>query len=186
MFRVPTIFEAIDQQSRPMDKMARNTEAFAAKSERAWRTVNSSATSIAKGAAIVGASVLAPLVIAGKAAIDFQDKMADIAKTTGLSGSAVDSYGNSILDLSSKSRTSIDDFLKIGEIGGQLGIVENDLVPFTDAVNKVNVADAITKIGSSINDLGAVGSSTSANITDFTLRLGALPDAMKPILTDTL
>ncbi len=120
--------------------------------------------------------------------------------------------------MSSDTRTSIDDLLKIGEIGGQLGIAKDELIPFTDAVNKFNVAigadfsggveqavseigniktlfketrgikiaEAIQKTGSVINELGAQGSATSANISDFTLRLGALPDALKPSVTSTL
>jgi len=107
--------------------------------------------------------------------------------------------------------------LKITEIGGQLGIAQKDLLSFTKAADKFNVAlgadfggvdEAVTQVGkikqlfsdtrgldvsasimktgSAINELGAMGAGTSANISDFTLRMGQLPDALKGSVTDTL
>lgn len=186
--------------------------------ERNWRKVGDSAMRVGRQSLMVSAMLIAPLVVFSKAAMDFEDKMADIGKTTGLEGAALEKFGDSILEMSTKTRTSIDDLMKIGEIGGQLGVAENQLLAFTDAANKFNVAlgsdfsggveeaitsvgnikalfaqtrdldisDVIRRTGSAINELGAVGSGTSANITDFTLRLGALPDALKPSVQNTL
>lgn len=39
---------------------------------------------------------------------------------------------------------------------------------------------AINEIGSALNELAANGTASEANIADFTLRVGALPDALKP------
>lgn len=222
-FTIPSIFTAIDKFSSPVKAMSSSITDFANKSEaeiarveRKFRAIQSTASSVAKNAGVVGLAIVAPLAVASKSAIDFQDQMADVAKTTGLSGSALDNYGQSILDLSTTTRTGIKDLVKIGEIGGQLGVASNELVAFTQASNKfavalgedyggteqaiqqvgkinklfkdtrgLDISSSITKAGSVINELGAKGSGTSANINDFVLRVGALPDALKPSLTAT-
>lgn len=224
-FTIPSIFTALDGVTKPMRAMSKAVFGFAnrsaeeiAKLERRYRMLSRSAADVARQSAIIGAAFLAPLILSAREAIRFEDSMADIAKTTGLSGSALENYGNTLLDMSLDTRTTIDDLQKIGEIGGQLGVPTKDLTAFTDAANKFNVAlgkdfsggveeatssvgtiatlfsdtrsftidQALNKIGSSVNELGAVGSATSANIVDFTKRLGALPDALKPVATDTL
>ncbi len=212
-FVIPSIFQAIDKLSPTFKIMGKSADVFTAKLDR----IQGVSQKISMQAGLAGAALAAPLVIAAKAAIDFEDKLADVAKTTGLEGSGLKKFGDELLDMSLKTRTSIDDLLKIGEIGGQLGIVEKDLVSFTEATNKFNVAlgsdfsggveeasssigklrglfketrnmspaTAINTIGSAINDLGASGEGTSANITEFTARIGQLPDAIKPSITAT-
>lgn len=217
-FTIPSVFTAIDKFSKPVKGMADGAKSFAAKWDRTFRKVGDASLQVAKKSFVVGAAITAPLAIAANKAIEFEDKMADVGKTTGLTGTELENYGNQILAMSGKTRTSIDDLIKIGEIGGQLGIAKEDLFSFTDAVDKFNialgsdfsggveqaaseigkiktlfqdtrdmaVADSIIKTGSAINELGAQGAGTSANISDFTLRLGALPDTLKPYLTNTL
>lgn len=203
--KIPTIFTAVDKMSSIFDKMGNKARTFQEKLKN-----------VGKVAAIGGLAIVGALGIASNSAIQFQDKMADVAKTTGLSGKPLDDYGNSLLDMSKKSRTSIDDLLKIGEVGGQLGVASKDLISFTEASNqfavalgsdygsteeaisqvgKINklfkdtrgldISSSITKAGSVINQLGAVGSGTSQNINDFILRIGALPDALKPGMVAT-
>jgi len=204
--KVPTIFTAVDRVSATFDKMSKKSKSF-----------TESLSNVGTGAGVASAAIIAPLAIAANSAIKFEDKMSDIAKTTGLSGKPLDDYGKSLLKMSADTRTSIEDLQKIGEIGGQLGVAEKDLLGFTEASNKfavalgsdygggvedaisqvgkikglfkdtrsLNIADVINKSGSAINQLGAVGSGTSENINDFILRIGALPDAIKPSLTNT-
>jgi TP901 family phage tail tape measure protein len=218
VYTIPTRFTAIDKFSGPVDKMSGSVSAFANRTQRDFRKAGSSAISFAKSTALVGAAVIAPLGLMAKKAIEFEDKMADVAKTTGLSGKPLEDFGNGLLDLSRTTRTSIEDLQKIAEIGGQLGISEKELLSFTSAADKFNIAlgkdfaggveeavsqvgkiknlfkesrsldisDAIMRTGSAINDLGAVGAGTSYNISDFTLRLGALPEALKPSISNTL
>lgn len=47
-------------------------------------------------------------------------------------------------------------------------------------------AEAIKEIGSALNDLAASGTASEGNIADFALRVGALPDAMKPSVSAVL
>ena len=217
-FTIPTKFTAVDKFTGPVDKMGKSASAFAARTQRDFRTAGQGAFELGRSAGMVGLAVAAPLALMAKSAIDFEDKMADVGKTTQLAGKPLEALGETLLGLSKTSRTSIDDLVKIAEIGGQLGIAGKDLAGFTKASNEfnialgadfsggveeaitsvgkiknlfaetrdLNIADAIKMTGSAINELGAKGAGTSANITDFTLRLGALPDALKPSLEKTL
>lgn len=210
---IPAIFTAVDKFSGPLSKMQNNAGNFASKIQNAGST----AMAVGRSTALLGVALAAPLIIATKAAVEFEDKMADVAKTTGLTGKTLEMLGKSLVDYSTTTRTSIDDLLKISEIGGQLGIAQKDLISFTKAADKFNVAlgadfggvdEAVTQVGkikqlfsdtrgldvsasimktgSAINELGAMGAGTSANIADFTLRMGQLPDALKGSVTDTL
>lgn len=214
---IPSIFTAVDKFSAPVNKMSgalKTLSTNAAIVETKFNAINNTASNIASKSLLLGAALGAPLLLAANDAIKFEDRLADVAKTTGLSGKALDAYGDAILDIATKTRTSIPDLQKIGEIGGQLGVATNELVAFTKASNqfavalgndyggteiaitqvgKINklfkdtrqldISTSITKVGSVINELGAVGAGTSANINDFVLRLGALPDALKPSAT---
>lgn len=176
----------------------------------------------AKVGGVFTAAFTVPIVagfgLAGKAALSFEDKLADVAKTTGLQGEVLEQFGKDLRSYSNDTRTSLDDLLTIAEIGGQLGIAQKDLLSFVKTIDKfnvalgadfaggieeaaaqigkiqtlfketkdLNVADSINAVGSAVNELGAQGAGTSANMTDFTLRLGQLPDALKPTIQDTL
>lgn len=221
-FTIPTIFTAVDRLSSPLDKMTRNVGRFGAEAEAAFARTErrltkfrDAAFDVSKKAAIVGTAITAPLALAANEAIKFEDKLADVSKTTGLNGAPLKEYGQDVLALSSITRTATDDLLAIGEIGGQFGVATNELVSFTVAADKFNVAlgkdfggveeaiasvskiknlfpetralsfaEAINRTGSAINELGAQGAATSPNIADFTQRIGALPDALKPALND--
>ncbi len=224
-FVIPSIFTAIDKFTAPLEKMGRSLGAFgdkadvaAARVERRFRKIGDAAENVSKKSFIAAAAIIAPLALAANAAIKFEDKLADVAKTTGLANQELNVFGKEILKMSGKTRTSVDDLLKIAEIGGQLGVANSELLPFTESVNKFNVAmgkdfsggveeaatsigkikalfketrgidvaESITKTGSAINELGNKGAGTAANITDFVLRVGALPDALKPGLQSTL
>ncbi|WP_418124213.1 phage tail tape measure protein [Chryseobacterium sp. PTM-20240506] len=56
---------------------------------------------------------------------------------------------------------------------------------FNDTKN-LEYAEAINKIGSALNTLAASGTSSEGNISQFALRVGALPDALKPGLDKVL
>lgn len=208
-----TIFTAEDKFSKSLGKM----DVALARVERRMRGLSKASFAMSKKAALFGAGIVAPIALVANEAVKFEDKMADVAKTTGLADEKLTRFGNELLGISKKTRTSIEDLATIGEIGGQLGIAEDGLLSFVKASNQFNVAlgkdfgsveeainqvgkignlfestkgkdraDNITKIGSAINTLGAKGAATSANITEFTLRLGNMPAALKPTLTSTL
>lgn len=47
-------------------------------------------------------------------------------------------------------------------------------------------AEAINEVGSALNELAASGTASEGNISDFALRVGALPDALKPSIDKVL
>ena len=152
-FTVPTIFTAVDKFSSVMGKMTDSASLF----ERKMRSVGQASLNVAKKSAVVGAVIAAPLLLAANAAVEFEDSMANVAKTTGLQGQELVMLGQDILNLASTTRTSIPDIVKIAEIGGQLGIAKQDLLGFIKASNQFGVAlgedfgggieEAVTQIG---------------------------------------
>ena len=49
-----------------------------------------------------------------------------------------------------------------------------------------NVADAINDIGSALNELDNQGTASAENVSDFALRVGTLPEKLKPTIAETL
>lgn len=129
-FVLPTIFTAVDKFTSPVQKMNKQMKA-----------ISQAAMQVSKTTAIMGAALLAPLIVAGNEAVKFEDRMADISKTTQISGKALNGLGEDILSMSTGTRTSIEGLQKIAEIGGQMGIQGREgILEFTDSVNKFNVA----------------------------------------------
>lgn len=50
----------------------------------------------------------------------------------------------------------------------------------------LDMATAINQVGSAMNELGAAGAASEENIGEFALRLGSLPDKLKPTIAETL
>lgn len=147
-FKIPSVFMAVDKISATMSKMfqsvknfANKSEAEIAKFERRLRAVSETSKKIAQQSAVVGLALAAPLIIAARDAIAFEDRMAGVQKTTQATNAEMAELGKNILGMAPGTRTSIEELQKIAEIGGQMGIrgVEN-LTNFTDAVNKFSTA----------------------------------------------
>ncbi|MFC4688676.1 phage tail tape measure protein [Epilithonimonas pallida] len=49
-----------------------------------------------------------------------------------------------------------------------------------------SIADAVNEIGSALNELGAAGAASEENMSDFALRIGQLPEALKPTIAETI
>lgn len=223
--KVPTIFTAVDKFSGPLFKMrgslnefGNEAESVAARTERRLRGISSKAQNIAMGAGVAATAIIAPLALAANSAMKFEDRMADVAKTTGLEGKALENLSVGILDYSKNTRTSIEELQKIAAIGGQQGILgEQNIIAYTKAVDKFSVAlggdfggdistatqaisglnnlfketrslapeKSITQVGSAMNALSAKGVLVP-NLSEFALRVGQLPDAIKPSIQSTL
>ena len=126
---VPVTFRGIDKISSVVDNISK-------KNEKLQKTFNR----ISTGAAIGATAIVGGLTMSVKSAVEFQDKLADVAKTTGLEGKDLEDYGNSILKLAGTTRSSVDDIVQIGVIAGQLGIAKDQLEAFTISANKFAVA----------------------------------------------
>jgi TP901 family phage tail tape measure protein len=163
------------------------------------------------------------LLAAGSMAISFgnesvdyaatiSDGMASVAKTTGMADDKMLQFRKNLQGLD--TRTNLVDLLKIGEIGGQIGIAEKDILGFTTIVDQLNiafkgkfaggaeeitnkigglanmfpqlkasgmgVAEIISRIGSSINELDATGMADAPFIADFVSRAAPAFKALNP------
>lgn len=223
-FVIPSIFTAVNKYSSPLREMEESTDRLtksinkAGAASKTFDGIAKSAKSFATGAFMVGTALALPLGLAANAAIQFEDRMADVAKTTGLEGKNLESLSAGILDYSKKTRTSIEELQKIAAIGGQQGILgEQNILDYTKAVDKFSVAlgsdfggdvasatqaisglnklfketrdlapdKSITQVGSAMNALSAKGVQVP-NLNEFALRVGQLPDAIKPSIQSTL
>lgn len=72
--------------------------------------------------------------------------------------------------------------------GGLEGVVDQlgKIKGLFASTKDLEYAQAINKIGSALNTLAASGTSSEGNISQFALRVGALPDALKPGLDKVL
>lgn len=87
---VPTIFTAVDKLSSIISKMQGNVGKFASESQKKYAAMSRSAQAwstnsrqIAMSSGIMGAALIAPLVLATNAAADFEDQMANVGTIVG-------------------------------------------------------------------------------------------------------
>ena len=72
--------------------------------------------------------------------------------------------------------------------GGLEGVVDSlgKIKGLFEETKGQSYADAINGVGSALNELAASGTASEGNISDFALRVGALPDALKPSIEKVL
>ncbi|MDO4763527.1 MAG: phage tail tape measure protein [Flavobacteriaceae bacterium] len=72
--------------------------------------------------------------------------------------------------------------------GGLEGVVESlgKIKGLFEETKGKSYATAINEVGSALNELASSGTASEGNISDFTLRVGALPDALKPSIDKVL
>jgi TP901 family phage tail tape measure protein len=73
-----------------------------------------------------------------KGAADLSDAFAKIQKTTGMTKDEVVALNDSVKKID--TRTAQNDLLKIGEVGGQIGVAKNEMLGFVEATDKAVVA----------------------------------------------
>lgn len=127
--------------------IVQGTEAAVSKVKGLTSSINSSSEkakessiALAKWGAIAAGAVAAGAVLATKSFISFEDQLANVRKTTGASSDEIKKVGDNLLKYSNTTRSSIDELLTIGTIGGSLGIATRDIESFTKAVDKINIA----------------------------------------------
>ncbi|WP_395058227.1 phage tail tape measure protein [Flavobacterium sp.] len=144
------------------------------------------------------------------------DAQADVMKTTGMTKTEVDELTKSFGMLETRTsridllkiaeqggrlgvpKAEIQDFVKtmnmaavslgdsftggVDEVAEKLGKIKFLFKETKD----MGVEEAYNSIGSAINDLGANGTASEANIAEFTKRIGSLTDVLKPTVQETL
>jgi len=139
---------------------------------------------------------------------EFDDKLADVMKTTGLTKDQVKSLNTELEKIDTRSAQT--ELLDLARVAGKLGITaEDEILGFVRAADKIKVAlsedlggdvedsinqlgklvdifklkdefgieDALLKIGSAINSLGAAGTANEAYMVEFSKRLAGIAPA---------
>lgn len=148
---------------------------------------------------------------------EFDDKVADVMKTTGL-------YRSEVIELNEEfkkidTRTAQNDLLGLARVAGKLGIEgQEDILGFVRATDQIGVAlaedlggnveeainqvgklveifkidqnlpleEALLKVGSTINELGAASTANEGYIVEFTRRMAGVGPLAKMTITDLM
>ena len=152
----------------------------------------------AAGDAVMPFSVAATagMTAAAKAAIDFEDALAGVAKTTDLTDRELSEIKEEIRGLAMEIPMAAKELAGITEMAGQLGIEKENLVDFTETMANLGVATDLAgtqaattaaqfanitqmnqqnfdRWGSTIVELGNNMATTESKIADMSLRLAA-------------
>jgi len=148
-----------------------------------------------KGKFIEAAAAGAGMVLASKAAIDFESAMAKVSKTVGGTPTEMAKLGDELLNLSRTIPLTAIELASIAAAGGQLGIAANEIKPFVEVTAKMATAfdmtadeagtaigklknvfslsiPEITTFGDAINQLGNTSAAREKDIVDVMLRVG--------------
>ena len=148
--------------------------------------------------------------------LKISDAMADVQKTTGMAREEVKQLWDAFDDMNTRTskmdRLKIAEvggrlgvpkeemakfvqevdkaYVALGDSfdGGLEGVVDSlgKIKGLFEETKGQSYADAINGVGSALNELAASGTASEGNISDFALRVGALPDALKPSIEKVL
>lgn len=200
------VFSLKDQFSATADKIKGKWKELDGVTEMATLKMERSLNRMKMGFAglMISAAILAPFALGVKTALQLEDKLADVRKTTGMTADEAERLKDNLFAMD--TRSSIESLLDIATIGGQVGVTTDKIEDFTKSVDKVTVAlgdeftggaeevskvmgtlrniftdiktDAIDKdilhISNAINELGASGFATGPVVSDFANRIGGV------------
>lgn len=106
---IPSIFRAVDKFSGPVNKMTKSAEASMSRFERRLNSISSSAFRTSRNAALMGAAIIAPMVIFANEAVAFESQMSNVSTLIDTSKESIEDIGNSVLDLSKKLPVPIEE-----------------------------------------------------------------------------
>jgi len=144
-----------------------------------------------------------------QAAIEFESAFTRIRKTVDASDAGFAVLEKDFRALAKVSPAPIDQLLRIGELGGQLGIAQSNLIGFTETVTKLAAAtnltaesgalflgrftaimglrpDSFERIGSAMAQLADNTASSEAEISEFALRIAGAGKAVGLSAADVL
>lgn len=143
--------------------------------------------------------------------LQLSDSMADVQKTTGLTGVELQELGRSLERID--TRTTTAELYQLAAAAGQIGLkTQEDVLGFAKAANTISVAlnelgaegsaslmkiatltgevqrygteQALTRVGSAINELTANSAATAGPIADFISRVGGIASASKMAISE--
>ena len=203
---------AITQYIRDVDRMVSHTNLASGGMGSQFLALGATVT---KFAAITGAAILGVTSAVGgmvyalskdsiKTAISFESAFAGVAKTVGgltsdfgVLNEAGLALKQEFINLAEEVPFTVEELMRIGQIGGQLGIAKEDLIDFTRVIAGVAVSTDLTadqaardfarfmnilgtpqsdidKVASSVVDLGNKYATTEPEITRFALRIAGI------------
>lgn len=192
--------ELKDSFSRGLKTADKNLSAFEKRFGKVGATaqkgIGNAASNLAKGAAIVGAATVGLVTASVKAAADYEQAFAGVAKTVDATDAELAKLSATILDLSTTIPISAVELAALGEAAGALGVAKGDINEFiritallgetTDlsaqqAADSIGVltnvlgltGDQISRFGAALVDLGNNGASTESQIVQIAQRFGA-------------
>ena len=149
------------------------------------------------GVLIGGAAVVGAVVASAKAFMDFEDAMANVRKTTGMTKDEISILGDAIQDMALRIPLAQNELADIAAVAGQLGISgKENILAFTEDVAKMSTAfdmpaeaaaiamakmaniydipiEKVSSLGSAINALGNTTAAQESAIMDFAMSLGS-------------
>ncbi|MFD2741968.1 MULTISPECIES: phage tail tape measure protein [Sphingobacterium] len=180
-----------------------------------WKTLAKQAAA-GLGFAALFQTVKSGLITAIQKNAELSDVMAGVQKTTGLSEEAVDRLNEKFKQMDTRTASNdllglaqiagklgytaskdVEGFVRAADkigvaLGEDLGGVEDSVRSLGKLVDIFNIKDdygleeALMKVGSAINSLGASGSAAEKNLVDFTQRMAGIAPAAGISLADTL
>jgi len=150
---VNTVFAAVDKFTKPVKAMEQSTMSFAQKAtaatamaERGFRKLKNSADDLMRSSLTMGLSIAAPLIYATKQAIDFEDKMADVAKVANVSlgSKEFEKLADNAKNLSVYLGVTSEDAAGLLASLAQGGVAIRDLERVAEISGRVGVAFGIT------------------------------------------
>jgi TP901 family phage tail tape measure protein len=164
--------------------------------ERASAAQREAMDKVGKGAALMGAAVIAGLGLATKAAIDWESAWAGVSKVVSGTPKQMNDLEDSLRGLARTLPATHEEIAGVAAAAGQLGISRQNIVEFTKTAIALGVStnlsaeDAATglarlsnimgtssadvdRLGSTLVALGNAGASTESEILDMGLRIAA-------------
>lgn len=126
---------------------------FAGSVNPALSTARYALYDVSRTATVAGAALIAPLVAATTAAIKMEAAFAQVARTSGSTGPALDKLRNDIADLFATIPVTYDELTEIATLAGQLGVPAGQIAAFTEitaklaAVTDLSAESAATALG---------------------------------------
>ncbi|WP_292065971.1 phage tail tape measure protein [Brevundimonas sp. UBA7664] len=138
---------AIDQQKTKLKALGDQQRRNAAARDRYSQTTAFAGQAAGAGAGALGAgmAVAAPVVVAGRAAIDFERAMAGVKKVVNFpTPKAFQQMSRDILDLSGRIPVASGELAGLVAQGARAGVARGDLLAYAEAAAKMGVAFDIT------------------------------------------
>ncbi|MBW6395276.1 phage tail tape measure protein [Thermus sp. SYSU G05001] len=142
LYRLQVMMELADRFSGPSAKIAQNLQRLQALTERvslAQERLGAGLSTLAAGTALA-----APLVLATRAAMDFEDAFADVRKVVDAPLPALRALQSQLLALTRTIPMTARELTEIAAAAGQSGIPLQEIVRFTQDAARVGVAFGIS------------------------------------------